>query len=359
MQSFFARLEEYLSTLHRGKVKILSVHELGKTGQKDLKQFGYGKPLLIQFTVHDRTLSVVLETMSENSFGHDHFSDRAQSLLWENDCSNRLPKHVHSLDAGAFRKDGTMVSLGEAEEFFLVTDFIEGREYQHDLVRIGSERKLLSLDRDRVAALARYLAMIHATRKQAPQLYRRRIRELVGHGECIMGLIDNYPPDDPIATPRILQNIEKRCLEWRWKLRTREARLCQVHGDFHPWNILFRNGDDFTVLDRSRGEWGEAADDISSMAINYLFEALVQQGAVDGPFRELYDSFWQTYKSETGDGEMQKVIQPFFAFRALVLGNPLWYPDLSLDLRRRLFRFIDLVLSLDEFRFEDVHEYFE
>ena len=35
-----------------------------------------------------------------------------------------------------------------------------------------------------------------------------------------------------------------------------------MHGDFHPWNLLFREGVEFSVLDRSRGEWGEPADDV-------------------------------------------------------------------------------------------------
>ena len=33
-------------------------------------------------------------------------------------------------------------------------------------------------------------------------------------------------------------------------------------------DVMFREGTDFTVLDRSRGEWGEAADDVSAMTIN-------------------------------------------------------------------------------------------
>jgi hypothetical protein len=55
---------------------------------------------------------------------------------------------------------------------------------------------------------------------------------------------------------------------------------------------------------------------------------------------------------------MRNVIQPFFAFRALVLGNPVWYLDLPLSLRQKLFRFIEAILDAEEFRFEEPHDYF-
>lgn len=358
MQALTTNLERYLSGLYKMPVRILSLRELHKDGARDLKQYGYGKPLLITLSAGDRTFSVVLETMSENSFGHDHFSDRAQGLLWEHECAARLPQHVRSVDVGAFTRDGELLSLGEAGEFFLVTEFVEGQEYQRDLERIRRHGDLASLDVLRAETLARYLARIHQTRNDAPHLYARRIRELLGHGECIMGLIDNYPAGDSIATPALLKRIEEQCLQWRWNLREMDHRLCQVHGDFHPWNILFREQTDFTVIDRSRGEWGEPADDVSSLAVNYLFEALLQQGSLSGPFFELYDSFWRTYLTYSNDLEMRKVIQPFFAFRALVLGNPTWYPHLPLVLRQKLFRFIETILGAEEFRFEEPHEYF-
>jgi Ser/Thr protein kinase RdoA (MazF antagonist) len=89
-----------------------------------------------------------------------------------------------------------------------------------------------------------------------PQAYVRRIRDLVGHGEGITGLTDSYPLNLDYIGEEELCQIEKRCVEWRWKLKAKTHRCAQVHGDYHPWNILFRQGVDFSVLDRSRGEMG-------------------------------------------------------------------------------------------------------
>lgn len=134
-----------------------------------------------------------------------------------------------------------------------------------------------------------------------------------------------------------------------------------VHGDFHPWNVIFRKGTDFTVLDRSRGEWGEAADDVSSMTINYLFFGLLKTDGkeLDTDFKKLYDLFFEVYLKKTNDYELLEVIQPFFAFRGLVIASPIWYPHISLGTRRKLFNFIKNVLEAEKFDYKNAEEYLE
>jgi hypothetical protein len=278
--------------------------------------------------------------------------------LWYFSVSNQLPQHAKSIDVGAFTSKDSIISLGKAREFFIVSEFVEGLEYASDLKRILFDGKLSDSDISKATRLANYLVTIHRNKMAAPHLYKRRIRELLGHGECIMGLTDNYPANDPIARPEALQQIEEMCLRWRWRIRDFTHRLCQVHGDFHPWNILFREPEDFTVLDRSRGEWGEAADDVTSMMINYLFLSLQASGKLEGPFEILYQTFWKTYLEGTDDFEMKKVMQPFLAWRGLVLANPIWYPRLRPSVRKNLVQFIQRVLQVDTFEPENVNEYF-
>lgn len=350
-------IEGYLSELLRTPVSIVSIKEIGQKGQTAQKGFGYGKPYRIDYIRDGKKESVVLETMSENSFGHDHFSDRAQNLLWYFSASNHLPRHAKSIDVGAFTSRDSIISLGNAQEFFIISEFVEGNEYAADLNRILSSGKLFDQDVGRARCLASYLVNIHRNKRVAPHLYKRRMRELLGHGECIMGLIDNYPAEDPIARPEVLQQIEEMCLKWRWKIRNFTDRLCEIHGDFHPWNILFREQKDFTVVDRSRGEWGEAADDVSSMIINYLFLSLQAFGRLEAHFETLYQTFWRTYMDGTGDYQMKTVMQPFLAWRGLVLANPIWYPRLENSVRKSLFRFIQRVLENNTFEPEKVNDY--
>ncbi|MBI4714736.1 MAG: phosphotransferase, partial [Nitrospirae bacterium] len=339
---------------------VLSMEPFGKgEPSEDLKGFGYGVPLRVRFAVDGGERLTVLGTMTPNPFGHDHFSDRAQVLLWEHDTFNRLPRHVRSLDVGAFTKAGGLVSLGETEEFFLLTEFAAGDGYFHDLERLVPGGEAQDLDVARARALADYLAAIHQVKKSAPSLYVRRIRDLIGHGECLMGIIDNYPREFGFITQDLLQRVEERCVAWRWRLKPLVHRLSQVHGDFHPWNILFREGIDFTVLDRSRGEWGEPADDLGSLFVNYLFCSLRRYGRLDGPFETLFRTFWETYLKGSGDEEILRVIPPFLAWRALVVASPVWYPTIPMEVRRKLFSLIENILEAEVFDPGRVNGYLE
>jgi hypothetical protein len=345
-------LADYLGAVHGGTVRQVQVTPLGGGRQGD-KGYGYGIPLRLDYQLDGSPRRAVLESVRPGAFGHEHMADRAQLLLWAHGAFNRLPQHVASLDVGALRRGGELVALGNAEELFMLAEFVEGREYADDLLRLRAGGALRPLDIERADALCDYLARIHGVAGPDPGLYVRRIRELVGHGECVFGVADSYP-ENFAAT---VEEIERRCLAWRWKLKRRTHRLRQVHGDFHPWNILFREGIDFTALDRSRGEWGEAADDVTCLTLNYLFFSLQRAGRLEGDFETLWLRFWDRYLERSGDRGVLEVAAPFFAWRALVMANPVWYPALAEALRGKLLEFALQVLAAERFDPRRANEY--
>ncbi len=350
-------LEDYIRIRFGPEAQLESYGPIGKeTGGAKYKQYGYGAPVRLNIRMGRRLVQVVLQTMSPGPFGHEHMADRAQAILWDYDSYGRLPRHVPALDVGAFTAKGLM-SVAPAREFFVLTQWSNGDGYQKDLERLSKNGAGRSMDRRRAAAMAEYLASIHRVKRRDPDLYRRRLRELIGHGECIMGLTDSYPRRYAFITEELLRAIEDACNQWRWRLRGRAERLSQVHGDFHPWNVLFRRGTDFTVLDRSRGEWGEPADDVTAMTINYLFFSLCKWGTLRGPFESLFRTFWETYLEKSKDKEVLETTAPFFAFRGLVIASPLWYPRLSVKVRRKIFRFVENVLDVPRFDPADVNRY--
>lgn len=348
----------YLQHRFGVSARLIRLAALGHDGgAADVKGYGYGVPVRVDYEVAGEQRSAVLETITPGPFGHEHMADRAQLLLWSYDAYNRLPRHVRSLDVGAFLKDGTLRSIGGVEEFFGLNEFAEGVGYNSDLERLRDTTTLSERDVARSDSLCDYLVDIHRIRGPDSGLYVRRLRELVGHHECIMGILDAYPDAVGGFTSAALKTIEHACVDWRWRLKQHSHRLRQVHGDFHPWNILFREDDSFVVIDRSRGEWGDPADDLAALTINYLFFSLQRSQRLDGNLETLFTRFWRRYLDATGDDEILAVIGPFFAFRGLVVANPLWYPTLPDAVRSKLLNFVRAVLACAPFDPGRANEY--
>lgn len=362
------QLMDYLAHRYAGAIEIHEIRKLKETAGDQLKAFGYGNPLYIEFS-HIRTdgqvvrEQVVLHTMAPERFGHERRADRAYNMILEYDTFGKLPHHAPSADMGAITHCGDLISLGNSDEFFHLSTYVPGTLYAHDLLEIFERATLTEQDKKRGELLADYLAQIHTKEQPNPrltaQLYCRAWRDLVGHGEGIMGMLDTYPDDFTVATPQRLQAIERACVNWRWKFKGCSRRLRQVHGDFHPWNVLFRADDEFALLDRSRGEWGEPADDISAMTINYLLFGLRQHGRLTGPFADLFHLFWDRYLTQRDDQEILSVVPPFFAWRALVVAHPVWYPSLDPAVRAAFFRFIEAVLATEHFNPQQIDDYLQ
>lgn len=346
-----AALARYLEAVLGGPVEVIALRPLTDASAgagEDPKGFGYGVPFEIECLVGGEPRTFVMSrTRVAQGFGHDYPADRAWQSLYGHAAYNSFPRHVRSVDVGCVRSSGALVSVADATEYFQLVNKAEGVLYWLDLDRLLTE-PLRPLDLERARVLGAFLAEAHAVERDEPTLYERRIRELVGHGECLMGILDSYPHPYPFLPPAACEAIERDAVSWRWRLRGRAHRLSRVHGDFHPWNLLFRDGADFSVLDRSRGEWGEPADDVAALAINYLFFGLRKSVAADRvaePFVTLYRAFLDAYTAARGDEELGAVLPPFLAFRALVIAHPRWYPALTAGTRRALIGFAQRLMA--------------
>jgi hypothetical protein len=125
--------------------------------------------------------------------------------------------------------------------------------------------------------------------------------------------------------------------------------LVRTHGDFHPFNVLFDAAGDLVLLDTSRGSAGEAADDVTCMALNYPFFALEGASGWKEAFSVLWYRFWDRYLALSADPAVLEVAAPFLAWRGLVLSSPCWYPNLPPQSRSRLLDFVEAALSAERF----------
>lgn len=361
-------IQAYLTAWHQRPIFLDHLQQLGgeAQGAAALKGFGYGRPVCISYWCDGDMQQLVLRRVQPNGFGRERPSDRIAEVWRDFHTFNDLPGHVQVADMVALDDNGRLSSLGHATELLLLTHYAPGQPYAEDLYRLLQGAPLRDGDIARAQALAHYLADIHRQKHpdndERPLLWRRRLRDLIGHGEGIMGLCDSYPlpfpsTSQPIITQERLLALETAANEWRWRLKPLSHRLCQVHGDFHPFNVLFTEGPHFSVIDRSRGEWGMAEDDVSCMVINYLFFGLQQNGRFSHPFTDLYHTFWETYLTHHPDPELFHTIAPWFAWRALVLASPNWYPTISHPIRHHLLTFAQNILAAPTFEYKEVEGY--
>jgi hypothetical protein len=312
------------------------------------KSVGYGEPQLIRIAGPDGERRFVVHVQRADGFGHDRRADRAADQLLAFDSFPLIPRQARAVDVGAVRRDGSLVSLADSGELYLVTEWVEGTPYAEDLRSVAQTGRLSPLDLARADALCDYLVALHARRAPAGS-YRRSVRDLLGGGEGIFGMIDAYSLDTPGASPERLRAIEHLCLDWRWKLRAHEGRLRLSHGDFHPFNIVFQETETFRLLDASRGCAGDPADDLTALTINFVFFALDHKGAWEGALRTLFRRFLQRYVERSGDEMVLEVLAPWLAWRGLVVASPAFYPDLPGASRERLLRFVERTLEAPRF----------
>lgn len=361
-------LEAYLKEVFGPSAKLLEFQRLGAGV--------HGAGFLLKIETEEGIKSHVLKDLAPEGLGHDYPSDRAAVFLLAQETYGRLPKHVKAIDVISMKEDGTMKSIGGGVDYFLLMEIAEGENYFIDLSEFSKKDSLDEKDRNKIEAMTSYLAEIHAMKKDSKTLYWRKLRDTVGHGECLMGVFDSYP--DGTLPYNKMAEIIKKSVDWIARLKPRYRRLSQIHGDFHPGNIWFtsddaetrRTGDsethrvsvspslpDFILLDRSRGPWGDPADDITALTINYIFFSIKHYGTVRGSYLEGLRLFFERYVTLTGDDELFSVVAPFYAFRGAVVANPIFYPELTLDQRRLIFRFVNNVLEDERFRVEKVNDY--
>lgn len=340
-------IEKYFRTTLRGAI-LREFHPIGSGAHGT----GYAVRLETDSGMHE----YVLKVLQPANLGHDYPSDRAAVFLLAHDEYGNLPNHVRSLDVIAQLEDGSLRSVGGGKEYYLLMERSGGTNYFTDLRSFRNRDTLTAQDIDRIAMMTGYLASIHSKKKSSKTLYLRKIRDTVGHGECLMGVFDTYPVST--VDEGLMAKIEKRCIDWRYRLKPFDSRLSMTHGDFHPGNIWFHDNT-LTLLDRSRGPYGEPADDVTALTINYLFFSLLSSDTCTGAFLEAFTHFYRSYIERTNDADILRIVAPFYAFRGAVVANPVFYPETDEGTRRRLFTFILNVLEEERFDYERINDYLE
>lgn len=351
---FAGYLEDHIGK----KIKNLRIKPLGKGC--------IGAGYLVEFEAGDEKYRKVLKSLYSEHMGSEYPADRAQSLLLAHQTFNDMENHVRSVDVIGACENGKILPIGEAQEFFILTDEASGTDLFSDIRRIASSCEYKKEDKEKMLILANFLSDLHGRKFGSETLYKRKIRDTIGSGVSIMGVLDMYPEKLSWFSSKEQAEIVKKAVEHWSKEKYYSGRLCEIHGDFHPGNIWFKESGEFTLLDRSRGRYGEAADDITAFLVNFIFYSVVYEGSFAGPLSELLDIFIGAYTELSGDHELGKVIAPYWAFRTVVVCNPhpFFYPDsffgnkkIALTVRKKMINFAMNALDAKKFNWKEINNY--
>ena len=347
------KIKDYLKNKFGKKIEDLKISELGKGV--------LGTGFLLEFKADDKKERLILKSLFTENLGMDHFSDRAGSLLLAHDSYNKMEGHVKSKDVLAL-DEKKLNSIGDSEEFFILMEEAKGDDFFINLDRI-KESGMNEKDEKKILVLSDYLVEIHKIGERNETLYRRKIRDTIGKGGSLMGVLDMHPDECFYKYRGAWMEIIRRSISHWERARRLGHRLCEIHGDYHPGNLWFEN-DKLTVLDRAGGRFGEPADDLTAFLINLIFYSIVKYGRFKGEYKKLFDLFWNNYFKKTKDREMRRVLAPYFAFRAAVITNPVFYnneffgnPKKARFVRRKMIRFARNVLRDKNFNPRKINFY--
>lgn len=351
-------VQKYLEAKEGGNVTI--------TGYEKLGSGWHGTGYMVSYkgrSTKGKIRQIVLRTLMPSNFSHDYASDRAKVFILQHEMARGIPGHISSYDVSGYTGKGQLVSLGDINEFFQVVEVAKGTAYSQDFQRIKESGKLKEEDLKKAKALSDYLVGLHSKKIKADRdvmvsLRRRHSRDAIGHGEMMVGVVDTYPDDFSFISKEKLTDIICKATGFREKVKDTPFVPCRMHGDFHPANILF-SGSKFTVLDASREVYGDPADDVTTMAINYIWFAVMQSGSFSGPFERLFRAFWDNYMKKAGSEHILRTAGVYFAFRGVVVAHPVFYQAQSDDTRRKMMAFVEGVLSEEKFDPDRINEYLE
>jgi aminoglycoside phosphotransferase (APT) family kinase protein len=313
------KLKDYISSQFGSKVKVKSIEKLGEGF--------HALAFAINVVENNKEKKFVMKIQRGEAFGQEYPADRASSVIRALMDQNLLEDSVKVFDAGSIQADGSLLSFGKPEEFFIIMEEAKGENYWRDMDNIRNVGKLSKKDEERIKILAQYLANMHKIKYEgsnADNLYKRVVRDFIGHGELTMGIIDTFPDKLSFVSRSELVDIVKKTVEWWDVIKNKSNRLTVIHGDFYPSNIFFDN-EKLIITDRSRFRFGDPADDVSAFVTNLINYSVATYGDFRDPFKKLFELFFEEYFRNRKDDEMFEVLPLFFSFRALVAIHPVFY----------------------------------
>jgi aminoglycoside phosphotransferase (APT) family kinase protein len=337
-----SKIQAYLHEVLGPDAELVGVKALGEEEHAT----GISNLLRLEVRVGAEKKLLILRRPASTVYSTEQPSDRASAVIQAYATYNRIPRHPRSLDVAVIHADGSLGRVPGSCEFVLLQEYVDGELYFPSLMQSLERNEVSELEERRAVALAEYLAELHSQRNDDIRIYRRALRDLVAGGVGVMGVLGGYSKELRDAHHDRLSGILKDFIALAWDLDRYPNRLCRIHGDFHPLNILFGKETQFSVIDAYGPGWGDAAFDVGTMLMNY-YALHNEKGGLGTPAgRQLAERFLSAYVDRCDDPEgLYRVLPLPLARGALIMATTYFFPHRPEVERDRLIRLAGDILS--------------
>ena len=227
-----------------------------------------------------------------------------------------LPLQARILDRGIITRDPNQISTKDVSFIYEIIDFIPSISYSKYLKNLFESQSLTDRDIRKAQVISDYLANIYNTSSKSDRpTYVKGICNFVQHTSEIF---DNFKLNEGFCIRYTNEiNIIRGALDDLLINSVKNDKVCLVHNDFHPNNILFYKNE-FSTIDKFGYQFGEQAADIAVSTLFYIWYEL-RSDSKTKPFMTLYNNFMNNYISKTHNHRIFDILPVFYGTRALIL----------------------------------------
>lgn len=291
--------------------------------------------------------SFILKRFKEGGRNLQFPEDRHREAFLAKRTHNLIPHHVKAHDLVTVTPQG--LETAHIQDLFLVLQEAKGLDYSHNLTTIADKKELSPEDYEHLTTIVKSLCDIHSIRGE-PSYYRRYLQDWYGNG--ILDLLNEMRQFYPQQT---IKKLKQQFLEIEHTLSSRSERCRVIHGEFFPGTIRF-DGSHIQLYDSRRFGYGEPADDYGSFVVNLAITSLLHYGTIKEPFITMINHTITTYQSTMNDPDLEWIILPFMAYRALIVANPAIVPLKPSD-SARMMRLSTFLLSQKRFNIKKLQTF--
>lgn len=304
------------------------------------------KAYKVSLTINNKTAEFVVRRLLGKGMSRDYISDQVENFLLQHNIANSLPHTVKSRDVFIVRNK-VELSISDPSYVYQVMDFAKGIEYTEYFSLLNEQQFLNESHKQIIKSITDVLTEIHSIKPDAfshedkKSLYFRHSQDFIG-SQVFMDVIDCFPDFDFFNKEKKSEMMKLLfCL--REKNKHNFSRLSKIHADLHPGNLRISKRNKITLIDGARTLWGEPADDIASMAANYLKKHFESKSTNKSASMEALELFINSYIDQTKDTQVFSLWQMFLAVRLTILANPLFFKDIDISLSKNL---IDIAFKI-------------